>query len=210
MSDYDMSEGEGSGSDFEYTDDDDVMLDSQADGPEDELSDGDDGAFAMEESMILKGKAKTYEVDYKSLSVEELEGHMGKDADQFAGIFGLDLPTATMFLRYMSWNKEQAIEKFMEDQQAMLRKAGIVPAAGSTSSSKPKSNKSGPFVCPICCDEEPENVLALACGHRFCSECWTQYLEGKIRGEGEVQLACMADKCKLLVPDAFVYEQIGP
>lgn len=31
-SDYDMSEGEGSGSDFEYTDDDDVMIDSQADG----------------------------------------------------------------------------------------------------------------------------------------------------------------------------------
>lgn len=31
-SDYDMSEGEGSGSDFEYSDDDDVMIDSQADG----------------------------------------------------------------------------------------------------------------------------------------------------------------------------------
>jgi hypothetical protein len=31
-SDYDMSEGEGSGSEFGYSDDDDVMLDSQADG----------------------------------------------------------------------------------------------------------------------------------------------------------------------------------
>ncbi|KAG9124998.1 hypothetical protein FRC07_009404 [Ceratobasidium sp. 392] len=207
-SDYDMSEGEGSGSDFEYSDDE--MLDSQADAPEDDLSDGDDGAFAMDESMILKGKAKTYEVDHKSLSVEELEKHMQKDADQFAGIFGLDLPTAMMFLRYMNWNKEQAIEKFVEDQQGMLRKAGIVPSPDSASSSKPKSSKSEPFMCPVCCDEQPEKVLSLACGHQFCSECWTQYLEGKIRGEGEVQLACMAEKCKVLVPDAFVFEQIGP
>src|SRR5689334_3775999 len=101
-----------------------------------------------------------------------------------------------MFLRYMGWNKEQAIERFMEDQQAMLRKAGITPPEPAPSSSKPRTrsgSKSEPFMCPVCCDEEPEKVLSLSCGHEFCSECWAQYLEGKIRGEGEVQLACMAE-----------------
>ena len=115
-----MSEGEGSGSDFEYSDDDDVMLDSQADGtygttlnqsllnqsyhqgPEDDLSDGDDGAFAMDESTILKGKAKAYEVDHKSLSVEELEKQMEKDANQFAGIFGLDVGVFVVVARTLT------------------------------------------------------------------------------------------------------------
>ncbi|KAF8705924.1 Glycosyl transferase family 21, partial [Rhizoctonia solani] len=207
-SDYDMSEGEGSGSDDQYTSDDDVMIDSQADVPEEELSDGDDGGFAMDESVILKGKSKSYEVDHKSLSVEDLERQMEKDAEQFTSIFGIDLPTALMILRYMSWNKEQAMEKFMEDQQLMLRKAGIA-LPGDSVPKKPRS-KSEPFMCPVCCDDEPAEVLSLDCGHEFCSECWTQYLEGKIRGEGEVQLACMAEKCKVLVPDAFVFDRVSP
>ncbi|QRW08394.1 RING finger protein [Ceratobasidium sp. AG-Ba] len=211
-SDYDISDGEGSGSEYAYSDSDDVMLDSQADDvPEDEMSDGDDGAFAMDESTILKGKTKTYEVEHKSLSVEELEKQMEKDANQFAGIFGLELPTAMMFLRYMNWNKEQAIERFMEDQQTMLGKAGIIPPEPTRNSSKAKSvSKSEPLMCPVCCDDSPEKMLSLACGHEFCSECWTQYLEGKIRGEGEVQLACMAEKCRVLVPDAFVFERVSP
>ncbi|KAJ1304508.1 hypothetical protein OPQ81_005653 [Rhizoctonia solani] len=206
-SDYDMSEGEGSGSDYQYSEDDDVMIDSQADGPEEELSDGDDGGFAMDESVILKGKSKAYEVDHKSLSVEDLEKQMEKDAEQFTSIFDIDLPTALMILRHMNWNKDKAMEKFVEDQQLMLRNAGIVPPDESASKKKPRS-KSEPFMCPVCCDDQPERVLSLDCGHEFCSECWTQYLEGKIRGEGEVQLACMAEKCKVLVPDTFVFERV--
>jgi hypothetical protein len=57
------------------------------------LSDGDDGGFAMDESTILKGKTKSYEVDHKALSVEDLERQMEKDAEQFASIFGLDVCT---------------------------------------------------------------------------------------------------------------------
>lgn len=55
------------------------------------MSDGDDGGFAMDESTILKGKAKSYEVDHSSLSVDDLEKQMAKDAEQFAGIFGLEV-----------------------------------------------------------------------------------------------------------------------
>lgn len=45
----------------------------------------------MDESTILKGKSKSYEVDHKSLSVEDLEKQMEKDAEQFINIFGIDV-----------------------------------------------------------------------------------------------------------------------
>lgn len=56
----------------------------------------------MDESTILKGKAKAYEVDHKSLSVEELEKQMEKDANQFAGIFGLDVGVSAVVARVMT------------------------------------------------------------------------------------------------------------
>ncbi|KAF8757059.1 Lysyl-trna synthetase [Rhizoctonia solani] len=171
-------QGRGIWIDDQYTSDDDVMIDSQADVPEEELSD---------ETM---GDLRWTRV------VEDLERQMEKDAEQFTSILAL------------TWNKEQAMEKFMEDQQLMLRKAGIA-LPGDSVPKKPRS-KSEPFMCPVCCDDEPAEVLSLDCGHEFCSECWTQYLEGKIRGEGEVQLACMAEKCKVLVPDAFVFDRVSP
>lgn len=61
------------------------------------------------------------------------------------------------------------------------------------------------FECPICClDFPPEEVaietLALGCGHRACNRCWAQYLEGKIKDEGEsVRIQCLESGCGRVV-----------
>lgn len=66
------------------------------------------------------------------------------------------------------------------------------------------------FVCPICCLEDPDEVLSLKCGHRFCSDCWTMYISSKIHGEGEVSFTCMSTGCSLVVPDAFITKVSPP
>lgn len=72
------------------------------------------------------------------------------------------------------------------------------------------------FSCPICClDYEPAEVasstLALSCGHRACTDCWTTYLESKIRDEGEsVRIACMESGCGKVVGETIVDGLVGP
>lgn len=77
-------------------------------------------------------------------------------------------------------------------------------AAIGTAAASSKTLAQTPFVCLICCSEAPPTTLALACGHSFCSDCWSTYVTSKIREEGEFSIRCMATDCSLIVPDAFI------
>lgn len=77
------------------------------------------------------------------------------------------------------------------------------PASFSATSSQTSQE---PFECPICCDVDPPKVLALKCGHRFCSDCWQAYIHSKIRQEGECNIRCANTDCVLVVPSKFIYD----
>ena len=62
----------------------------------------------------------------------------------------------------------------------------------------------GPFVCPICFDDTQTRTLALACSHKFCTECWSAYATNKIRSEGEFRVTCMGEDCSLVATDSFI------
>lgn len=48
-------------------------------------------------------------------------------------------------------------------------------------------------------------MTGLECGHRFCTQCWGEYLTTKIMEEGVGQtIACAAHGCDILVDDATV------
>lgn len=91
------------------------------------------------------------------------------------------------------------------------RATRLGPSSSSTSSAGPSikrtqsSTKAEPFECPICCSDYPadktaEMTLDLGCGHRFCRACWTEYLVGKVTGEGEsAKIQCMATGCGRIV-----------
>ncbi|KDQ21454.1 hypothetical protein BOTBODRAFT_25896 [Botryobasidium botryosum FD-172 SS1] len=224
-SDYYMDD---SASDNYYDDDDDEMVDGTQDSdressPASEGEASDDDAFGVELSAAALGKVKrkSYEVNFETLSDAAVDRLMNKEAEHVAGIFGLEPSTALLLLRHMAWNKERLIEKYMDNPEAVRKDAGILaapPLAPTSSSSsagvrrsarransvQPSAPPSTPFMCPVCCDDEPPNTYALACGHAFCSTCWETYLHTKVREEGEFTVRCMDSDCKLLADDAFI------
>lgn len=128
-----------------------------------------------------------------------------------------------MLLRDFGWNKERLLEKFMDNPKEVLIKAGIeyvvppsLPPSKQPAPAKRTTRRTtGPtqqtvvptsFVCPICCDDAAPAPLALKCGHLFCGDCWEQYLNGKVREEGECTIRCMDTSCSLLVPNSFIRE----
>ncbi|KAI3494640.1 hypothetical protein L1887_40456 [Cichorium endivia] len=76
---------------------------------------------------------------------------------------------------------------------------------------RPKLQKLPDFTCEICymsSDDSPDgqmDTLALACGHRYCRDCYQHYLEQKIRAEGESRrVQCMREKCNLVIDERTV------
>ncbi|KAJ7633438.1 hypothetical protein DFH06DRAFT_692371 [Mycena polygramma] len=204
-------------SDYEYSDEDvDDVFDDEDMGMQDEDSDGDDGMDLDDFKVASKTTRKAYELDYQSLSQTAIEKLMEQDVEHIRGIFGVDASTAGLLLRYMSWNKERLIEKYMDNANKMLVAAGVVvaeaepPRPSRRPSRKPKSPpKSDTFVCSICFDDAPDlTPLALDCGHAACSGCWSAYITSKIRDEAEHACRCMAEGCALVAPDSFVRDAV--
>lgn len=52
-------------------------------------------------------------------------------------------------------------------------------------------------------------MYGMECGHRFCVQCWSEYLTTKIMEEGMGQtIACAAHNCPILVDDATVMKLV--
>ncbi|TFY77924.1 hypothetical protein EWM64_g6087, partial [Hericium alpestre] len=177
-------------SDYEYSDNEDYY-DEDAEmmsvGDEDDM---DMDTFNNDIQFVSKGKAKSYEVDYEPLTQRAVEDLMKSDVDHISAIFGVDVrglaspyhpviapltcdhqtDTAALLLRYMDWNKDRLIDKYMDNASAITTAAGITPPTPKSSPGPERSTRRGiiarttrakkptpppepahePFVCPIC------------------------------------------------------------
>ena len=134
----------------------------------------------------------------------------------------------------MSWNKERLIERYMDAPEDVKYEAGVMddPARPRLIYMTSRDN----FTCEICyqsTDELPATLspsgsrskaaegtkpagpsmatLALGCGHRFCKDCYTEYMQRKIKEDGESRrVQCMEEKCKLVVDERTVGLLVEP
>lgn len=135
-----------------------------------------------------------------------------------------DTDAATL-LRHFGWNKEKLIEKYMDDPEKVNLEAGV-----HEDPSRPKLMNLEDFTCDICFRSTDDFIpapsskgkgrgtskiqslppptiqtLALACGHRFCTDCYGSYLGQKIKLEGESRrIQCMEEKCNLVMDEKTV------
>eukprot|EP01121_Diplochlamys_sp_Union-15-3_P018346 TRINITY_DN6656_c0_g2_i1.p1 TRINITY_DN6656_c0_g2~~TRINITY_DN6656_c0_g2_i1.p1 ORF type:complete len:503 (+),score=81.00 TRINITY_DN6656_c0_g2_i1:99-1607(+) len=171
--------------------DDDMQYEDEYD--EVEVYDDEVGVYddegGLEKSLELT-KHKSYEV----LSEEQLLSQSKAIIKEVTEV--LDIPTkaaCTILLRHFKWNKEKLIEKYMSSSDKVKKEAGIT----SFDTEKKPDPKVKKFDCLICLDSFPSgNTFALACGHRYCSDCWRQYLEIKIQGADCVWTHCPSPGCK--------------
>ena len=105
---------------------------------------------------------------------------------------------------------------YLDDPDTVLEKAGVHSGencevlhlgAGSVSvGGKTQAAQSMPEVtCLICYDDTAKEYSSLACGHKYCNECYTTFLTHKIKDEGHSAIfaTCPHDKvCRhqLIVP----------
>ena len=85
----------------------------------------------------------------------------------------------------------------MDRPEETLEMAGLGPDAAHI----PKTQVLNGFTCGICCEDEPGlETYAMKCGHRYCVDCYRQYLAQKIKEEGEAaRIQCPTSGCKRIV-----------
>ena len=111
-------------------------------------------------------------------------------------------------LRFFKWQKERLIEQYMDMSEQVMKDAGL----GSEFAVVPKLEKAYGFMCDICCDDEPGlETYAMKCEHRYCAGCYRQYVESKIKDEGEAsRIQCPSDGCTRIVDSNSVKMLVPP
>ncbi|TPX35437.1 hypothetical protein SmJEL517_g02127 [Synchytrium microbalum] len=182
-------------------------------GMDDNASDDDDEDYPEMEMSFQpvvseKDQTKPYEVEYTTHSRAAIEKTQQKEISLVAGILGCADQHAATLLRYFKWNKDKLMEKYMDNPVAISAAAGVI----LDSTKQPRYIPLKGFVCDVCCnDEDGLQTLALSCNHRFCRDCYEQYLTQKICEEGESRrIQCMATSCKLIVDEKTVEMVVKP
>jgi len=130
------------------------------------------------------------------LDEEGLRAQQHRDQEEVTGLLGVDESTALLLLRSARWNKEDLLSKYMEDPEAVCKKAGV--PSPSSLSHEIVSKVLPEFECGICRGDGEATVTALACGHKYCNDCWHHYLTLKVT-EGQTSILCPEPSCQLQV-----------
>jgi ariadne-1 len=146
--------------------------------------------------VVPDSKAKkVYEVNYKSLSPNDILNIQTEEINHVMNILGCSIDTAAILLRSFKWNKESLIESFMEDDRKVLKKSGVV-----MDDHIPQLEVIKDFCCDICCEDSPDlKAFSISCHHWFCQNCYRHYLTQKIEEEGESRHISCPGECKLIV-----------
>jgi ariadne-1 len=159
--------------------------------------DVDDVGFESQDKDI-KPTTQAYEVEFTVFDPVQIQAQQDNQIEEVSNILGQPPEAAAILLRHSRWNKERLIDQYMEKTEQVLENAGLGQDAETN---PPKVQKVKGFVCDICCDDSPSlDTFAMKCGHRFCVDCYKQYLSNKIQDEGEAaRIRCPGEGCTRIV-----------
>lgn len=192
------------GDDDDGDDDDGGNFDDDDDDDDEDFAGAGDDAFSTD--AMNKGKLKPHQVEFKCHSIDSLQREQAREVAKVASMFSIKDTDAAILLRHLGWNSERLTDKYLDDADALKLAAGVVDGPG-----RPRIQSISDFTCEICyltSSDEDDGLmatLALGCGHRFCKDCYQQYVEQKVKQEGESRrVQCMQEKCQLVLDEKTV------
>lgn len=146
----------------------------------------------------IKPVKHAYEVDFKVYDPQTIQAQQDNQISDVTSLLSLPPESTAILFRYFRWNREKLIEEMMERREEVLEDAGL---GESSETDPPRLIKVKGFMCDICCEDDPQlDTFAMKCGHRYCVDCYRQYLRTKIKDEGEAsRIRCPGNGCDRIV-----------
>lgn len=200
---------------------DDILLDdSESDGVEleDDNDEEEDFVDMEAEPSSAHEKADEDHFPFEVLTADQIVQHMVDSIKEVNAVVQIPATTTRILLNHFRWDREKLMECYYDgDQDKLFSEAHVVsPFRKALNASKKQrvtrssSATSSEVTCEICFLSLPsETMTGLECGHKFCTQCWTEYLTTKIMDEGMGQtISCAAHACDILVDDATVMKLV--
>lgn len=115
---------------------------------------------------------------------------------------GLKRNDAILVMIYYRWNLDK-LETWYDNVEQNRVKVGIELSKEAKELFKKEKIESNGNCCLICYEDEKENqnnLYSLNCGHKFCEECWAEYLKEKIKYPlNALQVKCPQKNCSCIV-----------
>ncbi|KAI1301586.1 E3 ubiquitin-protein ligase arih1 [Halotydeus destructor] len=175
----------------------------------------DDEDIDLEPGHVASGKGMEIEEEYpfEPLTTEQIVLAMTDCIKEVNTVVQLPPTITRILLNHFDWDKEKLYEKYYDEDRSQLFKEARIVDPVETAAVRPsrKSGFQGIESCIICCRDLPPSMLTgLACGHRFCKDCWGNYLTTKIMEEGMGnKISCAAHACDIFVDDQTVMSLIS-
>lgn len=131
---------------------------------------------------------------FEILERHELLHRMRGTVDSAAAQLDVSPANAALVLQHFNWNTDNLLHDYFERPDYYLREAGVPD--GPSGRARPSGEND---TCKICLEDRPSSEFyALGCGHLYCRECWTSYLQELAHGAGSdiIRTSCMYPKCK--------------
>mmetsp|Transcript_59804 Transcript_59804/g.107614 ORF Transcript_59804/g.107614 Transcript_59804/m.107614 type:complete len:528 (+) Transcript_59804:174-1757(+) len=174
----------GSDAEFEYEDQEDTVI--RSDGED------DDDQMVIEPPEVRKAP-------YAMMNRADLADRQTKCVAEAAELLQVTQEEGFVLLREHNWDLLRLQEAWFDNDKKVRDRCGL----SATPSSSSSSCNNGPGTCSICMSAIDE-LVSEQCGHGFCKDCWTGYLNSQVdEGRSAVHTRCPQHKCNRHVSGNF-------
>lgn len=162
---------------------------------------------------LMKVPEALRQESYQGMRENDLQVTRDELIIEASSALGTSLTDTAALLQAYGWSKVLLVEAWLENTEAVCKKAKIqLPVRRQLSLASGIGSRQLSIEereCEIC-SEPIIDVVPIPCGHSFCRNCWSEYLQVKI-GDGKVtQLHCPAMGCEQIVPFELISLVVGP
>ncbi|RWS22625.1 E3 ubiquitin-protein ligase arih1-like protein [Leptotrombidium deliense] len=190
--------------------DEEISIDFEEDSiNEDEITCQAHSSFSN--SQMNCDQRSNEHLPYEILTAEEIIKTMVECVEEVNSVVQLSQNITRILLNHCKWDKEKLLERYFDGvRYELFKEAHIVYRSQKTAIDKARYSHLK-FHCGICFEDvEKAALIGGDCGHKFCKDCWTQYLTTKIMDEGSANdISCTAHGCGILVDDRTVLSLIS-
>lgn len=184
---YDGSDVESAGDDS-YGDGFINGGDSDAESSPDDIIDNDPDDHRRDENYVV-------------LSPDDIRRLMDDDISKVSCVLSVSRTEASALLRRYNWSVNKVHEEWFADESSVREAVGL-----KIQQKVVQFKESKVVACGICFEDySSDGILASACGHPFCVECWQGYICNSIAdGPGCLDLRCPEPSCKVVVSQDMI------